>query len=256
MPDKKVRYEAKDGIGWITINNPEKMNILDFDVYDGLFSALKSIEDDEHVRVVILTAEGDKAFICGQDINTFRASTHHDAKKVVRTCLELFTGLESLSKPVIAAVNGLALGGGTEVVLACDIVVASENARFGLPESGIGTTPIWGLIRLAGAVGKYKAKELMMTGDVITSQEAKEIGLVNKVVPHEKLLDEAKGIAHKIMAKAPLAIEAIKSSLNRDVLPEGVPLTSTAGLFFFQTDDFKEGIESFLKKRKPVFRGG
>ncbi|MGB9629529.1 MAG: enoyl-CoA hydratase/isomerase family protein [Thermodesulfobacteriota bacterium] len=255
MPEEKVKFKEVDGIGYITINNPQKMNILDFDVYRGLFSAFKLVEEDDRIGVVILTGEGDKAFVCGQDINTFKVSDLKEAKRFLRFCLKMFTELESLSKPVIAAVNGLALGGGTEMLLACDIVIASEKARFGLPESGIGVAPIWGIIRLANVVGSHKAKELMMTGDVITAEEAMRIGLVNKVVPHERLMGVAEDTARKILSKAPLAIELIKSSINRGLLPEGTSFTLNANKLFFQTEDMKEGINAFLKKRKPTFRG-
>lgn len=255
MSEQKVRYSERDGIAYVTINNPKKMNALDFDVYDGLFAAFKTIQDNDAVRVAILTGEGDKAFVCGQDINTFKMYPPPEAKRFLRMVLKMFIDLESLSKPVIAAVNGLALGGGTEIALACDIVVASEKARFGLPEAGIGVVPIWGVIRLANAVGRYKAKELMMTGDIISAEEANRIGIVNRVVPHEKVVEAAEEIAHKIMSKAPLAIDLIKSSINRDMLPEGAAFTTQANMCFFQTEDLKEGVEAFMQKRRPQFRG-
>ncbi len=255
MIEEKVKYAEQGGIAYVTINNPKKMNTLDFDVYEGLFSAFRTIQDNDGIKVAILTGEGDKAFVCGQDINTFKMYPPPEAKRFLRKVLKMFIDLESLSKPVIAAVNGLALGGGTEIALACDIVVASENARFGLPEAGIGVVPIWGVIRLSNAVGRYKAKELMMTGDIISAEEANRIGLVNKVVPHEKLLDAAEEIARKIMSKAPLAIDLIKSSINKDMLPEGVAFTTQGNLYFFQTEDLQEGVEAFLQKRKPQFRG-
>lgn len=255
MVQEKVKHEVKEGIGYVTVNNPQKMNILDFDVYDGLFSSFESIEQDDQVRVAILTAEGDKAFICGQDISTFNIKTIRDAKRLCRLTTKLFTRLESMNKPVIAAVNGLALGGGTEIILACDMVVASEKARFGLPESGIGLVPIWGGIRLANAVGRSKAKELMMTGDIISAKEAMAIGLVNKVVLQENLIGAAEEMARKILTKAPLAIELIKAMGNRDILSEGLPFSLNANLLFFQTEDLKEGIDAFFNKRKPVFRG-
>ena len=255
MTTEKVKYKVQDGIAYVTVNNPQKMNILDFDVYDGLLSSFESIEEDEQVRVAILTAEGDKAFICGQDIGTFNIKTIRDGKRLLRLVTKLFTRLESMNKPVIAAVNGLALGGGTEIILACDMVVASEKARFGLPESGIGVVPIWGVIRLANAVGRSKAKELMMTGDIISAKEAMEIGLVNKVVLQENLIGAAEEMARKIITKAPLAIELIKSMGNRDILSEGLPFSFNANLLFFQTEDLKEGVDAFFNKRKPVFRG-
>lgn len=255
MTTEKVKYKVQDGIAYVTVNNPQKMNILDFDVYDGLLSSFESIEEDDQVRVAILTAKGDKAFICGQDISTFNIKTIRDGKRLLRLVTKLFTRLESMNKPVIAAVNGLALGGGTEIILACDMVVASEKARFGLPESGVGVVPIWGVIRLANAVGRSKAKELMMTGDIISAKEAMEIGLVNKVVLQENLIEAAEEMARKIITKAPLAIELIKAMGNRDILSEGLPFSFNANLLFFQTEDLKEGVDAFFNKRKPVFRG-
>jgi enoyl-CoA hydratase len=254
VTEKKVKYEERDGIAYVTVNNPKKMNALDFDVYDGLYSAYADIEDNDDVKVAIITGEGDKAFVCGQDIDTFKMYPPSEAKKFLRRVLHMFINLESLSKPVIAAVNGLALGGGTEIVLACDIVVASESARFGLPEAGVGVVPIWGVIRLANAVGRHKAKELMMTGDIISAEEANRIGLVNKVVPHEEVLEAAEEIARKIMSKAPLAIDLIKSSVNMDMLPDGAAFTTQTNKYFFETEDLKEGVEAFLNKRKPKFR--
>jgi enoyl-CoA hydratase len=255
MVEGKVKYKVQDGISYIVINNPQKMNSLDKEATDELFSILKSTEDNNEVKVLILSGEGDRAFMCGQDISTFRLSNIRDGKKLIHTVLRLLSSLESLSKPIIAAVNGLALGGGTEILLSCDIVVASENARFGLPESGIGVVPLWGIIRLANVVGRLKAKELMMTGDIISAKEALEIGLVNKVVPHDKLMEASEECARKIMTKAPLAIELIKSSVNRELLPEGEAYTSNANIFTFQTEDLKEGVDAFRNKRKPRFRG-
>jgi len=255
MTTEKVKYKVQEGIAYVTVNNPRKMNVLDFDVYDGLISSFEGIEEDDQVRVAILTGEGEKAFICGQDISTFNIKTVRDGKRLLRVVTKLFTRLESMNKPVIAAVNGLALGGGTEIALACDMVVASEKARFGLPESGIGVVPIWGVIRLAHTVGRSKAKELMMTGDIISAKEAMEIGLVNKVVPQENLIAAAEEMARKIITKAPLAIELIKAMGNRDLISEGLPFTFNANLVFFQTEDLKEGLDAFFQKRKPKFRG-
>lgn len=255
MTTEKVKYRVEEGIAYVTVNNPKKMNILDLEVYDGLLASFDTVEEDDQVRVAILTAEGDKAFVCGQDISTFNIKTVKDGKRLLRLVTKLFSRLESMNKPVIAAVNGLALGGGTEITLACDMTVASEKARFGLPETGIGVVPIWGVIRLANAVGKSKAKELMMTGDIISAEEAMKIGLVNKVAPHDKVVEVAEEMARKIIAKAPLAIELIKASGNRGVLPEGLPFTLNTNLLFFETEDLKEGLDAFFHKRKPTFRG-
>ena len=255
MTTEKVKYRVQEGIAYVTVNNPKKMNILDLEVYDGLLASFDAVEEDDQVRVVILTAEGDKAFVCGQDISTFNIKTVKDGKRLLRLVTKLFSRLESMNKPVIAAVNGLALGGGTEITLACDMTVASEKARFGLPETGIGVVPIWGLIRLANAVGRSKAKELMMTGDIISAEEAMKIGLVNKVAPHDKVVEMAEEMARKIIAKAPLAIELVKVAGNRDLLPEGLPFTFNTNLLFFETEDLKEGLQAFFGKRKPVFKG-
>jgi enoyl-CoA hydratase len=255
MSGAKVVYEVRDGIGHIIINNPEKMNSMSMESTDRLSTIIDMIEDDEEVKVVIITGKGDEAFMAGQDIDNFQLPSLQIGKKLVRTVLRMLSHLEKLNKPVIAAVNGLALGGGTEILLACDIVVASEKARFGLPEARVGVAPIWGIIRLAAAVGRNKAKELMMTGDIISAEEAKRIGLVSKVVEHDKLLEEAEEIARKIMSKAPLAIELIKRSVDRELLTEGEVLASETGVLMFNTKDFREGVNAFLEKRKPVFKG-
>jgi enoyl-CoA hydratase len=255
MPTDKVKYKVQGGIAYVTVNNPKKMNILDLDVYQGLIASFEAIEEDDQVRVAILTAEGEKAFICGQDISTFNIETVKDGKRLLRLCTKLFTCMEAMNKPVIAAVNGLALGGGTEITLACDMTVASEKARFGLPETGIGVVPLWGVIRLASAVGRSKAKELMMTGDIISAEEALKIGLINKVAPHDKVVEVAEEMARKILTKAPLAIELVKATGNRDILPEGFAYTFNTNLLFFETEDLKEGLDAFFSKRKPIFRG-
>jgi enoyl-CoA hydratase len=255
MTTDKVKYRVQDGIAYVVVNNPKKMNILDFDVYRGLVESFEAIEEDDQVRVAILTAEGDKAFICGQDIATFNIKSVKDGKRFLRFCTKLFVRMEEMNKPMIAAVNGLALGGGTEITLACDMTVASDKAKFGLPETGIGVVPLWGVIRLANAVGRSKAKELMMTGDIISAEEAFRIGLVNKVASHEKVLEAAEEMAHKIITKAPLAVELAKATVNRDILPEGLAHTFNANLLFFQTEDLKEGLDAFFNKRKPTFRG-
>jgi enoyl-CoA hydratase len=255
MTTEKVRYTVREGIAYVTVNNPKKMNILDLEVYDGLLASFEAIEEDDGVRIAILTAEGDKAFICGQDIGTFNIKTVKDGKRLLRLVTKLFARLESMNKPVIAAVNGLALGGGTEITLACDMTVASEKAKFGLPETGVGVVPIWGAIRLANAVGRSKAKELMMTGDIVSAEEAMKIGLVNKVAPHNRVMEVAEEMARKITAKAPLAIELVKVAVNRDLLPEGLPFTFNTNLLFFETEDLKEGLQAFFGKRKPVFKG-
>jgi enoyl-CoA hydratase len=255
MLEKKVIYEVRDGIGYITINNPQKMNSMDEESSEELLSTLQSAEENDAVKVIILTGEGDRAFMCGQDISGFQIPDLQAGNKLGRKILFLLGSIESLRKPVIAAVNGLALGGGTELTLSCDIVVASENARFGLPESGVGVIPIWGIIRLAGVVGRHKAKELMMTGEIISAKEALAIGLANRVVPHDKLMETAEEIARKIISKAPLSIQLIKSSVNRELLPDGEAVAIDANLIAIRSEDLKEGVDAFLNKRKPLFRG-
>jgi enoyl-CoA hydratase len=255
MPTGKIKHEIKDGIAYITITNPQKMNAMDEESSSELFSILQSVDENNEVKVIILTGEGDRAFMCGQDINGFQVPNLQAGKKLGRVVVGLLGSLESLSKPIIAAVNGLALGGGTEILLSCDIVVASEKARFGLPESGIGVVPIWGVIRLAGIVGRHKAKELMMTGEIFPAKEALEIGLVNRIVPQDKLMETAEEIARKIITKAPLAIQLIKSLVNKELLPEGVAFATNANLITIRSEDLKEGVKAFQNKRKPEFRG-
>lgn len=255
MPTDKIIYKVEDGIAYVIVNNPVKMNILDFDVYRGLIEAFEAIEEDDQVKVAILSAAGDKAFICGQDIATFDIHSVKDGKRFLRFCTKLFIRMEEMTKPLIAAVNGLALGGGTEITLACDMTVASEKAKFGLPETGIGVVPLWGVIRLQRVVGCTKAKELMMTGDIISADEALRIGLINKVAPHDNVMGVAEEMARKILNKAPLAVELAKATVNRDILPEGLAHTFNSNLLFFDTDDLKEGLDAFFDKRKPTFKG-
>ncbi|MFQ5762822.1 MAG: enoyl-CoA hydratase/isomerase family protein, partial [Candidatus Bathyarchaeia archaeon] len=214
---------------------------------------------DADVRVVILTGAGEKAFSAGADINVFAQLTPMEARTHIELARKITAFIAGMGKPVIAAVNGYAFGGGCELSLACDLVVASENAKFALPEINIGLIPGGGgTQRLPRLVGARKAKELIFTGEPITAQQALELGLVNKVVPADKLMETVRELAGKLAAKSPAILKLAKAAVNHSM-----ESTLTAGLGYegelfslcFSTEDQKEGVKAFLEKRKPAFKG-
>lgn len=249
-----VRFEEKDGVALVTINNPAKMNSLTRQVCGGVLEILDQVDNDPSIRVIVFTGVG-KTFVAGADLEEFPREGLGEAREFLRRSIRLFSRLEEVSKPVISAVNGFALGGGTEFTLYSDIVIASEKAVFGFPEAGLGIVPAFGLLRLHQVVGRHKAKELMMTGDRITAEEAHRIGLVNQVVPHEQLLEAALSLAQKIKAKAPLSVELLKSAVNRELGGQDFTYLQDAVSMFFGTHDLKEGMAAFLEKRQPKFEG-
>lgn len=255
MPGNElVLYEERDGVALVTVNNPAKMNALSGPVYDGILEILDAVGSDSKVRAVIFTGVG-KTFVSGADLEEFPKENVANARAFLRKSIAFFKRLEEVSKPVISAVNGYALGGGTEFTLYSDIVIASEKAVFGFPESGLGIVPAFGLLRLHQLVGRHKAKELMMTADRLTAQEALRIGLVNQVVPPEQLLDAAFTMANKIKEKAPLSVEIIKSAVNRELGGDDFTYLLDAVSMFFGTKDLKEGMTAFMEKRRPDFAG-
>ena len=221
--------------------------------------AFQSVRDDDDVRVAILTGEGEKAFVAGADINEFISLSAVDAESFAARGQALFSLIESCGKPVIAAVNGFALGGGNELAIACTIRIASENARFGQPEIKLGIIPGYGgTQRLARLVGKGRAQQILLTGDMVNADEALRIGLVNEVVPFVELLPRAEAIAKKIIANAPIATRYCLEAVNKGMemtLAEG--LAHEAALFglCFATADKDEGARAFLEKRAPHFKG-
>ena len=257
MGYENIIYEKKNGIAMITLNRPEVRNAITKQIWIEIQQAIEEIKEDETVRVVIITGAGDKAFAAGADIKELNARSMLDnLNNPAHTAL---WEIENLPKPVIAAINGYALGGGCELAMACDIRIASERARLGQPEVGVGILAgAGGTQRLPRLVGVGKAKELLFTGDIIIAAEAKEIGLVNKVVPHEKLMETVMEIAEKILSKAPLAISMTKAAVNAGTeadLRVGLVLEKLCQTVLFNTKDRLEGTSAFLEKRTPQFKG-
>ena len=258
MAYKNLLYERDDNLGIITINRPDVLNALNIEVYRELYDLFQAIEDDANVRVVILTGSGEKAFVGGADISYMKDKTSVEIEDFVITARRAGDRIYTLSKPVIAAVNGYALGGGWELAMACDIILASNNARFGHPEITLGIVPGGGgMQRLLRVAGIYKAKELIYTGDIIDADTALSIGMVNKIVPRENIMAEARALAEKLLSRSSVALYYAKKTINSGV---GMSLTSALDSdenFFarcFATEDQKEGMQAFLEKRKPIFK--
>jgi len=245
-----VIYKESPPIAWIRLNRPEKLNVLDEDMVLGILSALEEARKEE-IRVVVITGEG-KAFCAGADIRGFKGISPIDAFNLSKRLNRAFREIYEFPKPVIAMVNGFALGGGLELAMACDLRVASERAQFGQPEITLGIiTGAGGSFRLPELVGISKAKELMFTGDMITADEALRIGLINRVVKHENLEEETRNLAMKIAERPPVAISIYKALLNG----QKYDTESLAFGLVFSTEDSSEGINAFLEKRKPEFKG-
>ncbi|WP_181305019.1 enoyl-CoA hydratase/isomerase family protein [Rufibacter sp. XAAS-G3-1] len=250
--------ENKGGILFITVNRPNKMNALNIETVKEINNAFQEVYDDTEVRGVILTGSGEKAFVAGADISEIAELNEVNGRRFAERGQEVFSLIEECPKPVIAAVNGFALGGGCELAMACHIRVASENARFGQPEVNLGIIPGYGgTQRLTQLVGKGKAMELMMTGDMISAAEAKEVGLVNHVTTLEDLNGKCLEIMQKIVAKAPLAVGMIVDCVNAwyDKEEHGYQTEANSFSRCCGSEDFKEGTSAFLEKRKPVFKG-
>lgn len=258
MTYKTILVEKIEGIGTIKINRPAVLNALDKETLGELTKAIEEFEHDKTIKVAIITGEG-KAFIAGADIKQMKEMNTLEAKEFAETGHNLLLKIEHSRLPYIAAINGFALGGGCEVMMACDIILASEVAKIGQPEINLGIHPgFGGTQRLSRLVGKIKAKELLLTGDTITAEEALRIGLVNKVVKPEKLMEETVKLAHQIMGKSSVQIAFIKSLVNKGLdidLETACALEISYFSSSFSTEDQKEGMSAFLEKRKPVFKG-
>jgi enoyl-CoA hydratase len=259
MEYKNILLEVNENIAKITFNRPKVLNAMSFEVMTELFQALKACAQDDAVSALILTGVGEKAFVAGADISQMQNSTPVEIMKLMELGQETLRFLETMGKPSIAAVNGFALGGGTEIALACDIRIASENAMFGQPEILIGILPGWGgTQRLPRLVGMGIAKELILAGGQINARRAYEIGLVNKVVPLANLMEEAEKLAGKFTTLPGFALKMAKNSINYGFdmsLDNAVKLELSAISQCFSTQDQKEGMKAFLEKRKPVFVG-
>jgi enoyl-CoA hydratase len=248
--------ELEDGIFTIIINRPDKLNALNKTVFEELNSVMDTVYTDNSIKGVILTGAGPKAFVAGADISEFLQITNENAEFLSRNGQQVFFKIEDSPKPVIAAVNGFALGGGCELAMACHFRMASNTARFGQPEVNLGLIPGYGgTQRLSMLVGKGKAMELILTGNMIDADEAKQLGLVNHVTSPEELLDKTKEILGLILTKSPVAVsKAIKAINLFDHTQSGFDQEAVLFAEAFASDDKKEGTAAFLEKRKPVFR--
>lgn len=252
-----VRTENRDGVLVITIDRPKVLNALNAQTVAEIGQAFDAARDDASVKAVILTGGGEKAFVAGADINELAQMTPITGKATSESGQKVFRAIERFPKPVIAAVNGFALGGGCELALACHIRIASENAKLGLPEVTLGIIPGYGgTQRMARLLGKGKALELILTGDRIGAEEADRIGLVNKVVPADQLMATAEEMARKIASRGPLAVRAaIEAVMSGSEMPfdEGQLLEATLFGLLASSEDMKEGMGAFLEKRAANF---
>jgi len=259
MSFDNLLYTNENGVVTLTINRPKALNALNHATLLELLAAFDQIKNDPDVRSVILTGSGDKAFVAGADISEMQPLDAMKAREFARLGHQLAATIQELPKPVIAAVNGFALGGGCELALCCDMRFAGETARFGQPEVNLGVIPgFGGTQRLPRLIGKGRACELIMTGDMIDATEAYRIGLANKVFPAEELLPAATRLAQKISSKGPLAISFAKGALNNGLeIDLAHACDQEADLFglCFATDDQKEGMQAFLEKRPAQFKG-
>tara|TARA_B100000809_G_C14985438_1_gene476055 strand:+ start:23 stop:805 length:783 start_codon:yes stop_codon:yes gene_type:complete len=256
---ENILVQKTAALAQITINRPKKLNALNKATIFELHKAFDALESDLNIKVIILTGSGEKAFVAGADISEFAHFTTEEGATLAREGQEiLFNFIENLATPVIAAINGFALGGGLELAMACHFRIASENAKMGLPEVSLGVIPGYGgTQRLPQLVGKGKAMEMIMTAGMISAEDAKNCGLVNHVTPQEELILLAEKIASKILRNSPVAISAAILAVNAN-FEDGVNGFDTEISAFgdcFGTEDFREGTTAFLEKRKPNFSG-
>lgn len=253
-----VNYTVEGKLAWITIDNPP-VNTLNHPLMGELRAIFEELEKSEDVLVVIVRGGGEKAFVAGADIKQFPTMDQAVAEKFSSEGQAAFNRIEGFKGPVIAAIQGFALGGGNELAMACDIRIASEDAKFGNPEVSLALIPGWGgTQRMSRLISIGKAKELIYTGRMIDASEALRIGLVDKVVPRGELLDRARQLATEILEKGPLAVKAAKKTINDGLalpLREGLKLEARSFGKLFNTEDKNEGVQAFLEKRKPVFKG-
>jgi enoyl-CoA hydratase/carnithine racemase len=259
MEFRTLLFEKRESVAYVTVNRPEKLNALNEAVLDELSDCFGALQDDGQVRAVILGGAGEKAFVAGADVSELAESNSLTGREISHRAQRVFDFIENLGKPVIAAIRGYALGGGCELAMACTLRVASENARFGQPEVKLGIIPGYGgTQRLSRLVGKGRAMEMILTGEMVTAQEAFRIGLVNRVVPETDLIPAAELMARKMAANAPLAVK-----FSIDAVNHGMEMTQREGEFLEATlfglccgtGDMKEGTRAFLEKRPPKFLG-
>lgn len=255
---QSLLVHTENNICTITVNRPDKLNALNKTVMDELDDAIDVVYKDPAIQSAIITGAGNKAFIAGADISEFLALTHEEGIDLSRKGQDIFFKIEQSHKPIVAAVNGFALGGGCELAMACHFRIAAENAKFGQPEVNLGLIPGYGgTQRLTQLIGKGRALELLMTGGMIDAAAALQYGLVNYVVPQDELLNKVRGILATINTKAPLAIAKCIQTANAvfDHTKDGYAAEANAFGECFATEDMKEGATAFLEKRKAMFKG-
>lgn len=259
MTFSSLLFEKKNAIAYVAINRPKVLNALNGATMGELRTLFTQLRDDREIRVVILTGAGEKSFVAGADIGELQTNNPVEAKEYTHRGQAVLDLIESLGKPVIACINGFALGGGCEIAMACTMRIASENAKLGQPEVKLGIIPGYGgTQRLPRLVGKGIAMQLLLTGDMISAQEAHRIGLVNEVVPADQLIARAEAIAQAIIKNAPLAIQYCLEAVNHGMemtLPEGLFLEASLFAVCCATEDKKEGTSAFLEKRPANFAG-
>ena len=259
MNFQNILVEKKNSIAYVTVNRPKVLNALNMATMDELRAAFHDIKNDASVRVVILTGAGEKAFIAGADINELAAHTAVSGKEYTHRGQSVLNLIENLGKPVIACLNGFTLGGGCEIAMACTMRLASDNAKIGQPEVKLGIIPGYGgTQRLPRLVGKGRAMQLVLTGEMMTAQEAHRIGLVNEVTSPAELIPRAEAIAQKIIANAPLAVQYSLEAINKGLemtLPEALYLEAVLFSVACSSEDKKEGTTAFLEKRAAQFKG-
>jgi len=260
MAYQNVILEREGAIAILTVNRPKALNALDALTFDEIEAAVNEVGNDSEIRVLIVTGSGDRAFVAGADIPSLKELTSaHEGALLSRRGQEVFDGIERLEKPAIAAINGFALGGGCELALACDIRIAADTAKMGLPEINLGLIPGYGgTQRMPRLIGKSRAKKIMFTGDMVDASEALRIGLVDEVVPLAELMVSAKSLAAKLAAKAPIAIalgkRAVNEGMEADLDRANILEASLFGLAC-GSEDRVEGTTAFLEKRKAQFKG-
>ena len=260
MAYENIMYEVKEGIATITFNRPKALNALNGALLTEFSQALDEIAADEDIRVLVLTGAGDKSFVAGADITELATFDSLKAKAFAKKGHDTINKLQLLPIAVIAAVNGFALGGGTEIAIACDFIYASENAKFGQPEINLGVVPgFGGTQRLPRLIGTNMAKELIFTGKMVSAEEALQIGLANKVVPQENLMEEVMKTAGVIATKGKVSLREAKQAVNRGMnmdLAQGCSVEIDAFALCYASPDAKEGTNAFVEKRKAEFKGG
>jgi enoyl-CoA hydratase len=256
---ENILVERDGGVATVTINRPKVLNALSTQTLDELRRAILALKYDEGVRVVIITGSGDKSFIAGADINELSQQTPIGGRELALRGQYVFDLIENLGKPIIAAINGYALGGGCELAMACTIRIAADTAKLGQPEINLGIIPGYGgSQRLSRLVGRGRALELLLTGDQISAAEAYRLGLVNRVVTGANLMGEARKLAQALAAKAPIAVRYIIDAVNKGLqmpLPDAQVFEATLFGLVAATEDMREGTKAFLEKRKPEFKG-